>query len=214
MMTNRNEREDIIDKDLVEDIDDEEMIELLEEGKRAILEREREERANKQPAKSSFPKWIIFLIAFMMVIQVVGMLPQTFSIPAIDFLKTSAKLSMQDDIKAYKQSVVVIETGASKGTGFAITEEGSILTNYHVIEGYDAVTVIFRDDGLFVGDVVETYPAIDLAVLELRDVDDALPYLPLAKHPEYDEGLHVNFIGNPLKFTWIANEGEVMFPID
>src|SRR5699024_9781519 len=94
MMTKRDEWEDVIDKDLVEDIDEEEMLELLAEGKRQILEREAEERKQNKPPKTPFPKWIIFLIALMMTIQVVGLLPQTFSLPAIDFLKTSAKLSV------------------------------------------------------------------------------------------------------------------------
>lgn len=212
-MDNRDKWKDVIDQDLVEDIDDEEMVRLLEEGKREILEREVRERQENKPPKSPFPKWIIFLIALMMTIQIVGLLPQTFSIPAIDFLKTSAKLSLQDDIKAYKQSVVVIETGSSKGTGFSINEDGSILTNYHVVDGHDEVTVIFRDDGIYVGDVVEAYPEIDLAVLQLRDVETDVPYLILDENPQFDERRHIYFIGNPLKFTWIANEGEVMTPI-
>lgn len=202
---------DVIDEDLIEDIDEEEMIQLLEEGKREILEREARERAADAPVRRNpMTKWIIFLIAFMMTVQVIALLPQTFSIPAIQFLKTSAKLSLQDDIKTYKQSVVVIETGSSKGTGFSITADGEILTNYHVIEGYDAVTVLFRDDGVYVGEVVEKYPEIDLAVLQLQEVDDELPFLSLDDDPEYSEDEHVYFIGNPLKFTWIANEGEVM----
>lgn len=209
-MEKRDEWEDVIDKDLIEDIDEEEMIRLLEEGKKEILEREAREREAKKPPVRPITKWIILLIALMMTIQIVGLLPQTFSIPAIEFLKKSATLSLQDDIKAYKQSVVVIETGSSKGTGFSITANGEVLTNYHVIEGHDAVTVFFRDDGVYVGDVIESYPEIDLAVLQLQEVETELPYLPLDEDPAFVSGEHVYFIGNPLKFTWIANEGEVM----
>lgn len=209
-MKKRDEWEDRIDKDLIEDIDEEEMIRLLEEGRREILEREARESETKKPPVRPLTRWIILLIAFMMIIQIVGLLPQTFSIPAIDFLKTSATLSLQEDIKSYKQSVVVIETGSSKGTGFSITADGEILTNYHVVEGHDAVNVFFRDDGVYVGDVIETYPEIDLAVLQLQAVETELPYLPLDENPEFIAGEHVYFIGNPLRFTWIANEGEVM----
>src|SRR5699024_1337163 len=106
-------------------------------------------------------------IALALVFNVVALLPQTFSIPAVEFIKTSAKLSAQEDIKSYKEAVVVIETEDSKGTGFAMNEEGDILTNYHVVEGNNTVTVAFPEDGLFSGEVVETYPDIDLAVLKV-----------------------------------------------
>lgn len=209
-MDKRDDYGHIIDKDLHEDIDDEEMARLLEEGKQEILERERLEREGKIEKKSPFPKWTFWLIAGMMLINVVGLLPATLSIPAIDFLKTSASLSMQDDIKQYKESIVVIETGSSKGTGFAISRDGDILTNHHVVEGKEQVTVIFKNEGVYVGKVTETYPDIDLAVLELEDVDKDLPALPLASDPTYAQNEHVYFIGNPLKFTWIANEGKVI----
>src|SRR5690625_7361539 len=101
-----------------------------------------------------------------MFFNVFALIPQTFSIPAIDFLITSAKLSVNEDIKTYKKAVTVIETEDSKGTGFAITEDGAILTNYHVIEGEETVTVAFLDEGLFTADVVDTYPSSDVAVLQ------------------------------------------------
>lgn len=209
-MDKHDEYKNIIDEDLHEEIDDEEMIRLLEEGKQKILERERLEREGKIEKKRPFPKWVFWLIAGMMIMNVIGLLPATLSIPAVQFLKTSATLSMQDDIKAYKESIVVIETGSSKGTGFSISEDGTVLTNHHVIEGKEQVTVIFKNNGVYVGVVEETYPDIDLAVLELQDVEEALPTLPLADNPNFTSGEHVYFIGNPLKFTWIANEGNII----
>lgn len=200
-------KQDIIDNDLYEEIDEEEMDRLVEEGKRDILDREREERLDPKP-KRPFPKWPFWLISIAMVLNLVALLPQTFSIPAIDFLMTSAKLSTQDDIKSYKEAVVVIETGDSKGTGFSISSEGQIITNHHVVEGEETVTVAFPKDGLFKAEVVEIYPEIDLAILEVHSND--LPYLELASKAEFEEGEPINFIGNPLRFQGIANEGKVI----
>lgn len=105
-------------------------------------------------------------MATVLLVNTFAFVFELVSIPAVEFLKTSARLSAQEDIAAYKKSVVVIETGDSKGTGFSISSEGTIMTNYHVIEGNGQVTVSFPDDGRYVAKVTETYPAIDIALLE------------------------------------------------
>src|SRR5690625_1529112 len=143
------EEHDVIDEDLYEEFDDETLYELVEEERQKALARAQAAKDPKSKSKRRFPRWTFWLIAFAMFLNVFALIPQTFSIPAIDFLITSAKLSMNEDIKTYKKAVTVIETEDSKGTGFAITEDGTILTNYHVIEGEEAVTVAFSDEGLF-----------------------------------------------------------------
>lgn len=199
---------DIIDDDLYEEFDDEELVELVEAARVEALEKARARKERQKEPKPRYPKWIFWVIAIAMMMNVIAMLPQTISIPAIDFLKTSAKLSAQEDIKMYKQSVVVIETEDSRGTGFSFTSDGDILTNYHVIEGNDNVTVAFKEDGLFNGTVTETYPEVDLAVVEVEGKD--LPHLTLASQFTLTTEEPIYFIGNPLRFTGIANEGYVM----
>ena len=200
-------KHDIIDKDLYEDIDDEEMNELVLEAQReALLEKELEKTNPK--SKRRFPKWIFYSIALIMVFNTFSLIFQIYSIPAIDFLATSAKLSVNEEITTYKKSVVVVTTGNSKGTGFAISSDGKILTNYHVIEGHDTVTVAFPEDGRFVATVAEIYPSVDLAVLETNG--EALPFLELAEKTTFDENEPIHFIGNPLSFNGIANEGTII----
>jgi S1-C subfamily serine protease len=152
---------------------------------------------------------VFWLIAGVMVLNVASLIPRTFSIPAIDFLITSAKLSTQDDIQTYKKSVVVIETDDSRGTGFSISADGTIITNHHVVEGEESATVAFPEEGLFSGDVVATYPSVDLAVLNVDG--SALPYLELAGETTFEAGdEQVYFIGNPIRFNGIANQGRVI----
>src|SRR5699024_3872253 len=85
---------DIIDDDLYEDIDDEEMAELVKEAREQLLQ-QKEEPVKKR----KILKWSLWLIAIALVINLIAVLPQTFSIPAIDFLVTSAKLSTDEKIK-------------------------------------------------------------------------------------------------------------------
>ncbi|WP_082234778.1 S1C family serine protease [Halobacillus massiliensis] len=205
-MTDRNKK-DIIDEDLYEDIDEEEMNEIVQEERRKAWEQAQVERENPKPRRP-FPRWIFYLIAFMMALNVIAVLPGTFSIPAVDFLVTSAKLSANEEIKAYKKAVVTIETGQSSGTGFSINEKGTILTNYHVIEGESRITVAFPEKGLFQAEVEETYPSIDLAVLKVDGKN--LPHLQLAEETSFEKGEEFFFIGSPLNFNGIANKGEIL----
>ncbi|WP_164215969.1 serine protease [Virgibacillus sp. YIM 98842] len=198
---------DMIDEDLYEEFDDEELYELVQEEKKKALEREKKNQ-EERTSKRRFPKWVFWLIAIALVFNIFALIPQTFSIPAIEFLQTSARLSAQDDIQTYKESVVVVETVDSRGTGFSISENGMIMTNHHVIEGEDEVTVAFPEVGLFNAEVTEQYPDIDLAILEVEKGDD-LPYLSLAEEAAFQEDEHIYFIGNPLMFNGIANEGTI-----
>lgn len=208
-MTNDNHEErDIIDDDLYEELDDEELYRLVEEARIEALQKEQRERKSLQP-KRKFPKWMFWLIAFALVMNVIALIPQTFSIPAIDFLMTSARLSTNDEIADYKKSVVVVETEDSRGTGFSMTEEGLIMTNHHVVEGEERVVVAFKEEGLFQADVVERYPELDLAVLQ-PETTETLPYLNLAEDMTFEEDEPIYFIGNPLSFDRIANEGQVI----
>lgn len=200
--------DDIIDNDLIEDIDDEEMLELVKEAREEAFAREAYQKKYGKP-KRQFPKWAFWLISLALAFNIVALLPQTLSIPAIEFLVTSTELSKQDDIKQYKKSVTVIETEDSKGTGFLFSNDGLMLTNSHVVEGNDTVTVGVPEHGLFTGKVVEDYPEIDLAVVKI-DIGEATPYLELAENPEYEKDELIYFIGNPLKFSGIANKGNLM----
>src|SRR5699024_10374410 len=129
-MTDDKRDHDIIDDDLYEELDEEELYELVEQERQRALARAQEDK-NKKPRRR-FPKWVFWLIAGVMVLNVASLIPRTFSIPAIDFLITSAKLSTQDDIQTYNKSVVVIETDDSRGTGFSISADATFITNHYV----------------------------------------------------------------------------------
>ncbi|MFN7250136.1 MAG: S1C family serine protease [Anaerobacillus sp.] len=155
-------------------------------------------------------KWIKIIsigIACMLVFQVVAVFFSTFSIDAIHFLKTSYRLSQQEDVKEYKKAVVTIQGDRSRGTGFAVSADGLIVTNHHVIEDQQKIMVGFYQGELYEGEVISSYPELDIAFLKVGG--DKLPFLPLSK----SDGLaneQIYVIGNPLSWTQIANEGAIL----
>ncbi len=188
--------------DLYEELDPEEMYEIIQEERNKSLR-------SKSKVKPKRPKWAFWLIAFFMIISLFSFLPKTFSIPILEFLTTSAKLSTLDFIDEYQESIVVVETGDSKGTGFSISDDGYILTNEHVIDGGSHLWVGYKNGSIYEAEVIAAYPDMDLALLKV-DANTQLPYLSLAEKTLFDEGEHIYFIGNPLNYNGIANEGEII----
>src|SRR5829696_5903292 len=65
------------------------------------------------------------------------------------------------------------------GTGSVIDAEGHILTNYHVIEGADQVTVSLGGDKTYPARIVGRDPDTDLAVLQVTGVREPLKVVPM-----------------------------------
>ena len=61
------------------------------------------------------------------------------------------------------------------GTGFAIDRDGLIVTNNHVIEGADEITVVLADRREFDARLVGTDQRTDLAVLRIDPRSERLP---------------------------------------
>jgi len=92
-----------------------------------------------------------------------------------------------------------------EGTGFVISSDGYILTNYHVVQNADQVKVGFRDGGEETAEVVGTDPSIDLALLKIA-VNGLTP-LPLGDSESLRVGEWVIAIGNPLDFEQTVTVG-------
>ena len=83
------------------------------------------------------------------------------------------------------------------GSGFVWDGEGHIVTNNHVIDGADRVTVTFADDVSVDAEVVGTDPDSDLAVLQVDVPDGELQPVQLADSSKAQVGELVAAIGNP-----------------
>ena len=96
------------------------------------------------------------------------------------------------------------------GSGFIIAPEGFILTNHHVIENAERITVTLADGRTFRGEVVGTDPAIDVALLKIPDARD-LVVAPLGNSDGLRQGDWVCAIGNPLGYVHSVTVGVVSF---
>src|SRR3712207_2548951 len=83
------------------------------------------------------------------------------------------------------------------GTGSVIDEQGHILTNFHVIEGADQVTVSLGGDKTYPARVVGRDPDTDLAVIKVEGAREALKVVPMGDSDRLVVGQKVLAIGNP-----------------
>jgi len=96
------------------------------------------------------------------------------------------------------------------GSGFVIDKDGFILTNYHVIEDADRITVTLADGRALRGTLVGADPAIDVALVRVTGAG-ALPEAPLGNSDELRVGEWVCAIGNPLGYVHSVTVGVVSF---
>ncbi|MEG3436850.1 HhoA/HhoB/HtrA family serine endopeptidase [Pannus brasiliensis CCIBt3594] len=82
------------------------------------------------------------------------------------------------------------------GSGFIINQDGRIITNAHVVDGADRVTVTLKDGRTLEGKVLGTDPLTDVAVVKVDAKD--LPTVKLGDSESLQVGEWAIAIGNPL----------------
>lgn len=87
-------------------------------------------------------------------------------------------------------------TGAAAGSGFVITEDGYILTNYHVIDGANSIKVTFSDGKEYTATYVGGEEANDIAVIKVEAT--GLTPVVIGSSSDMLVGEQVTTIGNPL----------------
>ncbi len=95
----------------------------------------------------------------------------------------------------------------SLGSGFIISKDGYIMTNYHVIEGADEVIVRLNNRKTYEAQVVGSDKASDIALIKV-DAQD-LPTVKIGKSSELKIGEWVLAIGSPFGFESTVTAGIV-----
>lgn len=97
----------------------------------------------------------------------------------------------------------------STGTGFVIDDDGTILTNAHVVEGAVQVSVQFEDDRLIDGRVIGKDLSTDLALVRVDAKDAKLVPLRLGVSKDVKVGDPTVAIGNPFGLERTLTTGVV-----
>jgi len=96
----------------------------------------------------------------------------------------------------------------SLGSGFIVSEDGYIITNNHVIDEADKVTVRLSDHEEYTAKVIGADDKTDIALIKIT-APHPLPALPLGKSAELRVGDWVLAIGNPFGLEQTVTAGIV-----
>ena len=94
------------------------------------------------------------------------------------------------------------------GSGFVISEDGYIVTNNHVIESADEITIEFFTGEELVAKVIGTDPNTDIALLKV-EADKPLPFVSFGDSDTARVGDWVVAMGNPLGQGFSVSAGIV-----
>lgn len=94
------------------------------------------------------------------------------------------------------------------GSGVILSEDGMMVSNYHVVGGADEIRVMLDDRREFAAEVVLADEESDLAVLQISE-GESLPVLELADSDRLEVGDLVLAIGNPFGVGQTVSSGIV-----
>ncbi len=101
------------------------------------------------------------------------------------------------------------QQGTATGSGFVIDANGTLLTNWHVVENASKVTVSFEHSKTVEAHVVGKNPSQDLAVLKIPTEGLTLHPLTLGNSSSVEVGEPVVAIGNPFGLSRTLTTGVI-----
>ncbi len=140
--------------------------------------------------------------------------PQVAGNPPLMSAREQEQMDLENLAVTVVPCVFLIEvfdvSGSSigKGTGFAVSADGLVATNHHVVENGQTYSLVTSQGAKFDNvEVVVSDPETDLALLKIDAKD--LPYLPLAESSKVPIGKRVAVYGSPQGLAGSLSEGIV-----
>ncbi len=129
-------------------------------------------------------------------------------------LSKTRTVQMQPDIFDFffgdgrgQQRQIQTQPRVGFGSGVIISKDGYIVTNNHVVEGADEITVKLNDERELKGRVIGTDPDTDLALLKIEG--DDFPTIPVGNSDNLKVGEWVLAVGNPFNLNSTVTAGIV-----
>ncbi|MBS3152996.1 trypsin-like peptidase domain-containing protein [Candidatus Woesearchaeota archaeon] len=105
-------------------------------------------------------------------------------------------------------SVVGIVAGQSLGSGAIVTEDGFVITNYHVVSsGTSNIQVFMSDSSVYSAQIIGYNSPMDVAVLKING--NNFNYLQFTDSKNVNIGEKVIAVGNPYGLSFSVTEGIV-----
>lgn len=148
-------------------------------------------------------------------------------IPSIDQISANTKntvvaqnkdLTLSDIFDKTEAGVVRINVkradtdprgGGGVGSGFVYDSQGRIITNSHVVDKAEKITVTFLDGRSYKAKTVGNDPFTDLAVVKVNASSDVLTPLPIGNSSKLRVGETIAAIGNPFGLSGSMSSGIV-----
>ena len=120
--------------------------------------------------------------------------------------------------RSVSPGVVLIVTKEGFGSGSLLDTSGDILTNWHVVKGYEYVAIIFKPsvegkeptrDEIKRGQVIKYDEIADLALVKATEVPPGRTPVRLGDSSEIAVGLDVHAIGHPTGEAWSYTTGVI-----
>jgi S1-C subfamily serine protease len=132
----------------------------------------------------------------------------------------SQKPRIEEDIPSIARdalkSVVVVETKDElgkplrQGSGFVVSNDGKVVTNFHVIQGAASVEVRFSNGASYqIQGVLASNSGRDLVILKIQTTSDDFQFLSLADSQRVEVGEQVIAIGSPLGLEATVSPGYI-----
>ena len=112
-------------------------------------------------------------------------------------------------LRRQRFSLNVMEIPRGSGTGFIWDESGLIVTNFHVVQGANKITIELQSNKSYQATVVGIAPEKDIALLKIDAPKEDLQPLPLGDSTSLAVGRKVLAIGNPFALDTTLTVGVV-----
>ena len=174
-----------------------------------------EDRLIQQPVLRTKGVSIAFVVGILAVGVFLGFTLGLFSSDSLGDTRVKSTILYDEDLVTSlfeKASPAIVEiqvlrrtarlglTGVGTGSGFLVGRDGTIVTNHHVVDGADQVTVRLSDGRTLEATKLGTSPADDLALLKVdpEEVADISP-LTLADSDKVKPGQMALAVGSPFQ---------------
>ncbi len=122
--------------------------------------------------------------------------------PSVVFITTTA-------VQRDPLSLRALEVPEGAGSGFVWSDDGYIVTNYHVIASAQGATITLADQSTWQAQLVGVEPDKEIAVLKIDAPKPLLPPIPIGTSNDLQVGQKVFAIGNPFGFDQTLTTGVI-----